>query len=422
MIEHALWMLIIMAFTAIFGILILRNKPGRLWFVAIAELALICRFIFVFVIYANGTEYSGTDGLLYHQIAKDIAVQLQSGTPLWKVRYEYTWYTVLTGIQYAVFGVNRYAASFVNAFISVLSGYFLTGIALNLGFSLKKSRLIGLAYLFIPSMIVWTTDTRKESIVFFLIILIWYMTLRVIRQKDWHIFRQCLYILVICLLLWLSTLLRIYMLYTFGGGLFVCLLLCFLKTKRKMIFLFLSAVLITCCFVSFTTVRRNMNDYHALTINRSEGGDENLDEEIDSIIKTIMSKNIPSSINGFLTKPHLEEVPFIPDIAGNPLAITVVRIEMILWYICMIISVFGIMYAMIKWDPYLLGLLAFIVSYGLINALISENVADTYYRYRAAIVAPLLLFADYKPFFDKIKSLLLTGTPVDKTEDNSAMP
>jgi len=421
MIEHALWMLTLMALTAIVGFLILKNKPGRWWFVAIAELALICRFIFVFVIYANGTEYSGTDGLLYHQIAKDIAIQLQSGTPLWKVRYEYTWYTVLTGIQYAIFGVNRYAASFVNAFFSVLSGYFLTGTALNLGFSVKKSRLIGIVYLFIPSMIVWTTDTRKESMIFFLIILIWYMTLRVIRQRDWSISRQCLYILTICLLLWLSTLLRIYMLYTFGGGLFICLLFCFLKTKRNMIFVFLSAVLITCCIVSFTTVRHNMRDYHALTMDRSTEGDENLDEEIDSILNTIMSKNIPNSINGFLTKPHLEEVPFIPDIAGNPFAITVVRIEMILWYICMIVSVFGIMYALIKWDPYLLGLLAFIVSYGLINALISENVADTYYRYRAAIVAPLLLFADYRPFFAKIKDLLMTASPDAKSGDNSIM-
>lgn len=419
MLENALWMLMLMALTAAVGILILKNKPGRLWFIAFAELALICRFIFVFVIYANGTEYSGTDGLIYHQIAKDVAIQLQSGTPLWNVRYEYTWYTVLTGIQYAIFGVNRYAASFINAFISVLSGYYLTGIALNLNFSQKKSRLIGLVYLFIPSMIVWTTDTRKESMIFFLIILIWYMTLRVIKQRDWSILRQWIYILTVCLLLWLSTLLRIYMLYTFGGGLFICLLFYFLNTKRNMVFGFLFAVLITCCIVSFTTVRHNMRDYHALTMDRTTSGDENLDEEISSILKTIMSKNVPDSINGFLTKPHLEEVPFIPDIACNPLAITVVRIEMILWYICMVISVFGIMFALIKWDPFLLGLLAFIVSYSLINALISENVADTYYRYRAAIIAPLLLFADYKPFFSKIKDLLITASPVTKDKDNS---
>lgn len=407
MLENALWMLTLMALTAIVGILLIKDKSGKLWFILSIELALICRFIFVYVIYSNGTEYSGTDGLIYHQIAKDIAVQLKSGVRLWNIRYEYTWYTVLTGIQYAAFGVNRYAASFINAFISILSGYYLTGIAVNLKFSQRKSQLIGLIYLFIPSMIVWTTDTRKESLIFFLIILIWYMTLRVIKQRDWSIIRQFLYILTVCLLLWLSTLLRIYMLYTLVGGLFICLLFCFLKTKRNLVFGFLFAVLITCCVVSFITVRHDMKDYHALSMDRSTSGDEDLDEEINSILKTIMSKNIPRSINNFLTKPHLEEAPFIPDIAGNPLAITVVRIEMILWYLCLIISVFGIMYTLIKWDPFLLGVLAFIVSYSLINALISENVADTYYRYRAGIVAPLFLFADYKPFFSKIKALII---------------
>jgi len=411
MVENVLWMLVLMALTAIVGILKLKDKPGKTWFILFAELALVCRFVFVFVIYSNGTEYSGTDGLIYHQIAKDVANQLHAGTPLWNVRYEYTWYTVLTGIQYAIFGVNRYAASFVNAFFTVISGYYLGEIAYNLNFSAKKSRLIGLIYLFIPSMIVWTTDTRKEAMIFFLIILTWYMTLRIIRENNWPIFRQSLYILTICLFLWLSTLLRIYMLYTFCGGLIFCLLFCYIKTRRTTIFAFLAAILITCCIVSFTTVRLNMRDYHALTMDRSTSGDENLDEEMKSILRTIMSKKIPDSINAFLTKPHLEEVPFIPDIAANPLAITIVRAEMILWYICMIISVFGIMYALIKWDPYLLGLIVFIVSYSLINALISENVADTYYRYRAAIVAPLLLFADYRPFFDKIKSLLITPPP-----------
>lgn len=422
MFENVLWMLILMALTAVVGILILKNRPGKFRFIALAELALLCRFIFVFFIYSNGTEYSGTDGLIYHQIARNVAGQLLSGKPIWDIRYEYTWYTVLTGIQYAVFGVNRYAASFINAFISVLSGYYLSEIALNLDFSIKKSRMIGLVYLFIPSMIVWTTDTRKESITFFLIILAWHMTLKVIKQRDWSITRQFIYILGICLMLWLSTLLRIYMLYTIGGGLFICLLLCFIKTRRNMVFVFLSAVLITCCIVSFTTVRNNMRDYHALTMDRSESGDEDLDEEMKSIINTIMSKNVPGSINGFLTKPHLDEVPFIPDIAANPPAITVVRIEMILWYICMVISVFGIMYALMNRDPYLIGILAFIVSYSLINALISENVADTYYRYRAAIVAPLLLFADYRPFFNKIKALLLETSAVSEINDQKHAP
>jgi hypothetical protein len=38
--------------------------------------------------------------------------------------------------------------------------------------------------------------------------------------------------------------------------------------------------------------------------------------------------------------------------------------------------VFGILDALIRWDPYLLGLLTFILAYSMINALISENVGE----------------------------------------------
>lgn len=407
MLENALWMLILAALTAFSGIGILKKQPKRVWFIALAELALVCRFILTFVLYANGTEASGTDGLIYHQVAKDVAQQLWTGTPIFKIEYQYTWYTALVGVQYALFGVNRYAASFINAFMAIQSGLLLVGIALNLGYTFKKSAFIGLAYLFMPSMMVWTTDTRKESMTFLLAILIWYLTLRILREREWPKKRQIIYILTICLLLWVSTLLRIYMLYTIGGGLLVGLFFHYLKTKRRIILLFGTIILFCCIVVTFTTVFSNMEGYHALPLDRSEGGDEDIEDELGSIFKIIKEKNIPGAINGFLTKPHIENVENITDISGNYFAVTVVRLEMLLWYLCMIIALFGVLDALHKWDPYLLGLLAFIVFYSLINALISENVADTYYRYRAAIVAPVLLFVDYRPFLNNLKALIL---------------
>ncbi|MCX7771892.1 MAG: hypothetical protein N2376_02105 [Clostridia bacterium] len=406
MLENALWMLILMALTAYVGMLLFKKQPKWVWFVVLVELALVCRFILIYVVYANGTEASGTDGLIYHQVAKDVANQLRTGTPIWGIKYEYTWYTVLVGLQYFVLGVNRYAASFINAFLAILSGFFLTGIAVNLKFSFKKSGLLGLAYLFMPSMMVWTTDTRKESITFFISILIWYMALRVLKERDWSNVRLGAYIAGICLLLWVSTLLRIYMLYTLGGGLLVGLFFHYLKTRRRLILYFGAAIMATCLIVTYCTVLSNMRDYHALPIDRSQGGDEDINEEVDSILKVIIQKNIPGSINGFLTKPHLENVPSITDIAGNYFAVTVVRLEMVLWYICMIFAIFGILDTILKWDPYLIGILAFIVSYSLINALVSENVGETYFRYRAAIVAPILLFADYRPFLSSLKGFI----------------
>ena len=38
---------------------------------------------------------------------------------------------------------------------------------------------------------------------------------------------------LVCVLLWISTLLRIYMLYTLGGGILVALFFSYLKTKKK---------------------------------------------------------------------------------------------------------------------------------------------------------------------------------------------
>lgn len=396
-----------MAFTAIVGVLVFKDKPKKIRFIALAELALIIRFIFIFVLYKNGTEYSGTDGLIYHQVAKDIAEQLKSGIPLWNINYEYTWYTVLMGIQYALFGVNRYAASFINSFIAILSGYYLSAIALDLNFKTKRSFLIGIIYMFIPSMFVWTTDTRKESLIFFFVIMIWYMSLKVIKDRQLSMIKQGLLIVSICVLIWLSTLLRIYLLYNLSGALLIFLILYYIKTKRKLPLVFCIVVMICSLVINFTTVRENMRDYHALSLDRSKSGDEDLDEEFGSIFKTIMEKDVASAVNGFLTKPHFDDVPYITDIAANTLAIIIVKTEMMLWYLCMIVSVFGIMHAFIRWDPYLIGVLAFIVSYGLINALISENVADTYYRYRAVITAPVMLFADYRLFFQKIKALMI---------------
>lgn len=396
-----------MAFTAIVGVLVFKDKPKKIRFIALAELALIVRFIFIFVLYKNGTEYSGTDGLIYHQVAKDIAEQLKSGIPLWNINYEYTWYTVLMGIQYALFGVNRYAASFINSFIAILSGYYLSAIALDLNFKTKRSFLIGIIYMFIPSMFVWTTDTRKESLIFFFVIMIWYMSLKVIKDRQLSMIKQGLLIVSICVLIWLSTLLRIYLLYNLSGALLIFLVLYYIKTKRKLPLVFCIVVMICSLVINFTTVRENMRDYHALSLDRSKSGDEDLDEEFGSIFKTIMEKDVASAVNGFLTKPHFDDVPYITDIAANTLAIIIVKTEMMLWYLCMIVSVFGIMHAFIRWDPYLIGVLAFIVSYGLINALISENVADTYYRYRAVITAPVMLFADYRLFFQKIKALMI---------------
>jgi len=261
-------------------------------------------------------------------------------------------------------------------------------------------------------MTVWTTDTRKESVTFFIIILIWYLFLRILQERDRRISKSVVYMVLVCILLWISTLLRIYLMYTLGGGILVALFFYYLRTRRKISFVFGAMVIVTFILVTYSTILVQMNGYHALPLDRSKGGDENISDEVDSILNIIMSKDVAEAINGFLTQPHLDKVSSISDISGNIFAIAAVVIEQILWYICLTVAIFGTINAILERDPYMLGLLAFIVAYSLINALISENVGETYYRYRAAIVAPVLLIADYRPFLNSIKSLIKgrTGT------------
>jgi len=399
-------MVLLAALVAYIGIVVLPAHKYRTAFVVAAVVSMLCRYVLVYYMYKGGTEAAGTDGLIYHEVAKNVAEQLKSGTPIWAVQYKYTWYTVLMGVQYAIFGVNRYAASFINAFIAIVTGYVLFRIAYGLKFSWIKSAVISLAYIFMPSMTVWTTDTRKESVTFFIVLLTWYLVLKVLQERNGFSAKTVLFMVLVCVFLWISTLLRIYMLYTLGGGILVGLVIHYLKTKRKMSLIFSVLVLITCIVVTHTTILVQMDGYHALPLDRSKGGDENISDELDSILKIIMSKDIPEAINGFLTQPHMEKVSRISDISGNAFAITAVKIEQLLWYLCLVIAIFGIIHAILEWNPYLLGLLAFIVSYSLINALICEDVGETYYRYRAAIVAPTLLIADYRPLFTSLRSII----------------
>ena len=92
----------------------------------------------------------------------------------------------------------------------------------------------------------------------------------------------------------------------------------------------------------------------------------------------------------------------IADIQNSGKTQFIVSIDMIIWYICMFLILTGIYSAFKNKDSYLLGLLSFIASYIVINAVLAESVADTVYRYRAAIVGLSVLFIDGRV----IKSIL----------------
>ena len=56
MFEQILWMMFLMALAAIVGVLLFRDKPNIIWFIIFAELALIIRFVFIFVMFSKNTQ------------------------------------------------------------------------------------------------------------------------------------------------------------------------------------------------------------------------------------------------------------------------------------------------------------------------------------------------------------------------------
>lgn len=385
------------------------DTKGRWWFVGFSVASLLIHFAMSIFMYLGGTESTGTDGLIYHQISKSVADQLWRGIPIHQVEYGYTWYTLYQGIVYAIFGINRYAVSFLNGFLVLLGGISLFQIGHEIGFSVRKRTTIAVIWQMMPSMLIWTSDSRKEAIAFLLALWIWQLTLHLMKsqQQPRH---AILKTILVGLLLWVSTMLRIYMLYTLAFGILGGLAVAWVKTKQKRHLYFGAVILATVLVVTGTNVLVGMRDYHAIPLDRSQGGDENLEAEVGSLLQVVMNQDIPKVLNGFLTKPHLRDIQQITDIKGNVLAIGIVSAEMILWYLLMFVALFGIAHILLKMNPFLIGLLLFVLSYSAINALIAESIAETYFRYRAFIVAPVLLLADFRPLMIDLRQRRLSVT------------
>ena len=171
----------------------------------------------------------------------------------------------------------------------------------GLKFTWKKSAIISLAYIFMPSMMVWTTDTRKESVTFFIILLVWYLFLKVLQERNRSMLKPILYMVLVCVLLWISTLLRIYMLYTLGGGILVALFFSYLKTKRRVLLVLGAMVLITCIVVTYTTILVQIDAIMPFRWTGARAATRT-SAMVGSILSIIMSKDVPEA-NGFLTQP-----------------------------------------------------------------------------------------------------------------------
>ena len=356
LLENIIWMVVLAGLAVWIGTVFLPAHKYRTAFLLTVVFCMALRYVLVFYMYKGGTEAAGTDGLIYHEVAKNVADQLRSGVPIWKVEYKYTWYTVLMGMQYAAFGVNRYAASFVNSFISLMSGFVLFGLAHGLKFTWKICH--HQPGLHLHAQYDGMDHRYQKGIGHLLHHPFGLVSVfeGIAGTKPKHGQTHTLHGIGLCFDLGQYPVKNLYAIHPgrryLGGS-----VLQLPENKKKGSAGFGAMVLITCLVATFTTILVQMDGYHALPLDRSKGGDENISDELGSILSIIMSKDVPEAINGFLTQPHLEKVSRISDISGNKVAITAVKIEQLLWYICLVISIFGIINAILERNPYILGLL-----------------------------------------------------------------
>ena len=282
----------------------------------------------------------------------------------------------------------------MNAFYAVAAAQGLLRIGLLQGFSMRKAMLVAGGWLFVPSLVIWTADTRKEAVSLLLAMLLWLIAQKLLTKKGSSDMLEWAGMLGACALLWVSTVLRLYMLFPLGACLMAMVLLRWTQTRRGVLLLFFLLVLGTVLLFGVMTVLPQVDGNHALGVERTEGGDEDFSAEYSSLLHRLQQKDLPTAINGFFTEPHPGSIADISDLQGQEFARAAVLAEMLVWYILMMLAVFGMMDATLGKDAFLVGMIVFVLLYSGVNILIAENISDTYYRYRAFIIAPVMLFAD----------------------------
>ena len=377
-------------------------------FIAIAFIAVLLRIAMVFYIYRNGTDTFGTDGLLYHKEGIVIAGQLKNGVSAFGLDYSYTWYTVFIGLVYYLLGTSRYIISFINILFAITTGMILLKIALNHKYRFRNAAFISLSFLYFPNLALWTADTRKESLLILVCCLVWFSVQNLIisiKQKG-NMLLNYLRIIFICLLLWLSTLIRLYMFIPLMIGVITCLLIFYIKKRYAICLVFIAAVIVSALFILVATMYPLTFDYHAVTFPKEETSSivQDATNKIAAVQSIISKRNLLVSLMNYLILPYPGNID-IADIKGSWKATFFVQLDMIAWYICLILIPSGIYAALKKRDSCFVGLLAFITTYILINAMLVENVSDTILRYRSVIVGLMILFIDGNVIGNFLKKL-----------------
>ena len=382
-------------------------------YILLVFLAGLIRMALVSYLYSNGTDTFGTDGLLYHQEGILVARQLDEGVPFYSVKYSYTWYTVLVGILYYIFGINRYIVSYMNVIVTFFSAILLLKMALNHHCKFVNAAFISLAFLYFPNLILWTSDSRKEALIMFLCFLCWYhvqlICIDIVERKR-SVFNNLVSILLVCFLIWLGTLIRIYIFVPLAFGIILSQLLLYKKNRSRLCIVFAAIAFVSSIIIFFVTVNPLMSDYHAITFHEASSSSfmDTMNGRISTIGTIASDRNILLSVINYLLLPYPGNIHF-GYVQSNNLLEVIVSLDITAWYICLFLMLPGIYSAIKQKESSLIGILAFLASYVIINALVVENVSDTIYRYRSVIIGLALLFIDFdvlKKMFYRLRGYL----------------
>ncbi len=388
------------------GYMLVPSDKHKKIYLILAFIGILLRIAAVLYLYAEGTGSVGTDGLLYHKAGIWISSQLDRGIPLFKVKYAYTWYTVIVGLVYNTFGVNRYIVSYINIALAFFSAILLLRIALTHNYKFTNASFISLSFFFFPNIILWTSDSRKEALTIFICIFCIYIMQRYIiceaspieqnQQKAKNRAASFISIVSVCILMWLCTLIRIYMFVPIAAGVLISLFLIYRKNKMKIYLVFGLTVIISSLLIFFLTVNPLLENYHAIMF-PDEIGDFGVDiaNKVEKIKLLASNRNILASAANYFLLPYPGNTG-IEEISGSTILNIIVSIDMLSWYVCMLLIAAGIFYSVKNKESLLLGILAFLIIYIVINILVVENVSDTIYRYRSVIIGPALMFIDWR--------------------------
>jgi len=401
--------------------LVPNNRHKRL-FIAAALLSVLVRTALVAYLYNGRVDTFGTDGLLYHREGIRIAGELENGVPFYSVDYSYSWYTVFVGLVYHILGINRYIVSYINIAFSFLSALLLFKIAYRQHGRFDLACSVSILFLYFPNLILWTSDSRKESPIILICLLAWYSILKFtedLADKRKANAPGIVRIVFVCFLMWLGTLFRIYMFIPIAAGVSITQLICYRKYRHKLSVVFTASVLLCSVLILAFTVAPSLDSYHAISFEKSQANDlpGYFSSKFGTIRAIASTRNILESVIHYILLPYPGDID-IDDIRGNKLVESIVSVDIITWYICIVLMIPGIAASIRKRDAYAIGLFTFIAVYVIINALVVENVADTIYRYRSVIVGMSLLFIDIdaiRKLAENKQSFRTKGFPVKKS-------